>query len=209
MTLFKKSLFAALCAALVLGFSLPCPRAQAQEGDSARMPSGRDAMDADAGGFPGEETHPPLRLTPDRSEILTMDENVGRVVIGNETHLNILMDTTKRLVIVPRIPGATYFTILGENGKILMQRYAIIAAPEEKYVRIRQPCQGEDRCMPIRMFYCPDMCHEIGIAGEGNNSFSASMPMLSKDERAGGDKNSDKNDTGNDTGNDSSSEGEQ
>lgn len=200
MTLLKKSVVAIFCAALIFGFFFLVPCAYAQEGFSGLVPSGGEAMDT--GGFPGEETHPPLRLTPDKSEILVMGENVGRVIIGNETHLNILMDTTKRLVIVPRVPGATYFTLLGENGKVLMQRYAIIAAPEEKYVRIRQPCTGKGQCMPLRMFYCPDMCHEISLAEPGSSSSSTGMSILNEAGRSGSD---DKNNAENG----SSAEGEQ
>lgn len=161
-----------LCAGLSAG-------ASAQQG---LLPTG-DAVSVDAQLATDEETHPPLRLTPDRSEILTVEEEVERVIIGNDVHLNILLDSSKRLIMVPRAPGATHFTLLGKDGKILMQRHAIIAGPKEQYVRVRHPCRGEGECMPIRVYYCPGLCHEVGIVGEGNATFTGSMPMISEDDR--------------------------
>ena len=85
------------------------------------------------------------------------------------------MDTARRLIVVPRMPGTTHFTLLGKDGKIVMQRHAIVASPQAKYIRLRQPCNGRDTCIPIRMFYCPGMCHEMGIVGEGGGTFSGSI----------------------------------
>ncbi|PJB69237.1 MAG: hypothetical protein CO093_10910 [Alphaproteobacteria bacterium CG_4_9_14_3_um_filter_47_13] len=126
-----------------------------------------------------EETHPPLRLTPDISRILTIDEPVERVIIGNDTHMNILMDTATRLIIVPRNPGATHFTLLGTKGKIIMQRHVIIASPQEKYIRIRRPCPpGSDGCQSVRMFYCPGMCHEISMSGSGSSGNTGTTGII-------------------------------
>ncbi len=152
------------------------PAAMAQEG---LLPTG-SAVSVDSTISAGEETHPPLRLTPDKSEILTVDEEVERVIIGSEIHLNILLDSSRRLIMVPRAPGATHFTLLGADGKIIMQRHAIVASPKEHYVRVRSPCRGEEECMPVRVYYCPGMCHEIGIVGEDGSTFSGSMPMASE-----------------------------
>ena len=172
MTFLEKSKFVAAAALFVLAACGPGLQAKAQSSDSGLMPATTVSVDGQLSS--AEETHPPLRLTPDRSEILNMDENVERVIIGNEEHLNILMDTQKRLILVPRIPGATFFTLLGANGKVLMQRHAIIAAPEQKYLRIRQPCV-KGNCQPVRMYYCPDMCHEVGIIGKGGTTLSGTI----------------------------------
>ncbi|MCB9990828.1 MAG: pilus assembly protein N-terminal domain-containing protein [Rhodospirillales bacterium] len=163
-----------LCAAVaVAGFSLSPAHAQDSSAPQDLMPP-QATVSVDATFSPSEETHPPLRLTPDKSEILEVNRNVNRVIIGNDVHMNILMDSSRRMVVIPRMPGATYFTLLDENGKIIMQRYAIVANPKEKYLRIREPCTGTGDCMPIRMFYCPGMCHEIAIVGEDGQNFSGS-----------------------------------
>ncbi len=156
MTLFRIIAFT-LFTSLVFGYG---HIAQAQQG---LLPSSA-AVDVNAGVVAGEETHPPLRLTPDKSEILLLDENVTRVIIGSDVHLNLMMDTPNRIIAVPREPGATHFTLLGEEGRVLMQRHVIVADPEQKYIRIREACPAGN-CEPLRMFYCPDMCHEIDIPG--------------------------------------------
>lgn len=162
-----------------------------------------------------EETHPPLRLTPDQSQIITLNDEVGRVIVGNEIHLNVMMDAGKRIVVVPRVPGATFFTILGRDGKVLMQRYAIVASPKEKYIRIRQACAAQDGCMPVRMFYCPGMCHEMAIVGAGGVASSgATVPAAGgsgdggksnkKDSKDNDKKDSDKSDKSDNSDNSSS-----
>lgn len=110
-------------------------------------------------------THAPLRLTPDRSEIVRLDSKIGSVIVGNPAHLNIIPESATTIIVVPRAPGASFFTILDENGEVVMQRHAIIAAPKEKYVRIRRSCAGNE-CQPTSVYYCPDMCHEIQVSGE-------------------------------------------
>ena len=148
--------------------------AQDSEDENGLIPS-QATVSIDAQFSVDEETHPPLRLTPDRSEIIELDKSVNRVIIGNEVHINVMLDTAKRLIIVPRIPGATFFSVLDGEGNIIMQRHVVVANPKEKYVRVRQPCRGTDACMPIRMYYCPEMCHEIAIVGEDGTMFSGSI----------------------------------
>lgn len=116
-------------------------------------------------------THPPVKLTPDKSELLRLDRSAGSIIIGNPNHLSILADSSKTLVLVPRAPGATHFTVLDTRGNVIMQRHAIVASPKEKYVRIRRSCAGgAEGCQPTSVFYCPDTCHEIMISGGGDTS---------------------------------------
>jgi hypothetical protein len=112
---------------------------------------------------PEEPTHPELRLTPDKSAIVRLDAEAGTVVIGNPNHISILAENTKTLVIVPKMPGATYFTIMDATGNVIMQRHVIVASPKEKYVRVRRSCATaeNENCQATQVYYCPDMCHEI------------------------------------------------
>lgn len=111
-------------------------------------------------------THPPIKLTPDKSELLRLDEPAGSIIIGNPNHLSILADTSQLLVLIPRAPGAAHFTILDRDGNVMMQRHAIVGSPQEKYIRVRNSCAGtgDDNCQPTQVYYCPDMCHSIAIA---------------------------------------------
>ncbi len=110
-------------------------------------------------------THPPIRLTPDKSELIRLDKDAATIVVGNPAHLSVLAESPKTLVLVPRSPGATYFTVLNAKGEVVMQRHAIVASPKKEYVRIRRTCSGSDAgCAETSVFYCPDMCHQIAVA---------------------------------------------
>lgn len=119
-------------------------------------------------------THPALKLTPDKSELVRLDKPAGSIIIGNPNHLSILADTSKTLVLVPRAPGATHFTVLDMDGAVLMQRHVIVASPKEKYLRVRRSCAGsdDDNCQQTSVFYCPDMCHEIIMGSEDSDDGS-------------------------------------
>ncbi len=111
-----------------------------------------------------DNTHPAIKLTLDKSELVRLDQEVGSIIIGSPSHINVIADSATVLVIVPRAPGATHFTVLGKKGQVLMQRHVIVAAPKEDYVRVKRTCTNAgDSCAETSVFYCPDTCHEIGI----------------------------------------------
>ncbi len=120
------------------------------------------------------ETHPVLNLSPDKSELVPLDREAHSVVVGNPNHVAVLLDTPKLAVVIPRTPGATYFTVLDKEGKVVMQRHVVVAAPKKNYVRIRRSCGNSpnaQNCKPTSVYFCPDMCHEIGTsAGENSTS---------------------------------------
>lgn len=159
------------CAVLALSAS-----ARAQDAATAEPPEGlfppQAAANAPEYDFsPGMDTHPVIRLTPEKSEIISLDTDIKSLIVGNPLHLNVIMDTTKRLVLVPRSPGATSFTALDENGKVIMQRHVIVNGPDEKYVRVRRSCSaaatsglGAVNCQDMSMYYCPDgLCHPVNV----------------------------------------------
>lgn len=121
---------------------------------------------------PGEETHPPVRLTPDRTEMVPLDDDASNIIIGNPAHVNILLSNSRTLLLAPRQPGATQFTILNAKGKVVMRRHVIVSGPKENYVRIRRTCTGAGSgCQPTTVYYCPDICHDVRLlAGQGNSN---------------------------------------
>ncbi len=159
-----------LLSALVL--SLPAVPAYAQDegvplAQSDILPV-KTASETDVAIDESNPTHPPVRLTPDKTELVRLESKAGSVLVGNPAHLSILPEGPDRLVLIPRAPGATYFTVLDGTGKIIMQRHVIVASPKEKYVRIRKSCSASDRnCQPTQVYYCPDMCHEIMVNAQG------------------------------------------
>jgi Flp pilus assembly secretin CpaC len=109
-----------------------------------------------------DATHPILRLTQDKSEMVKLDQKAASVIVGNPNHISVLLDTPDTLVIVPRAPGASHFSVMGEDGSVIMQRHVIVGAAKEQYVRIRRSCGANDRgCQPTSVYFCPDMCHEV------------------------------------------------
>lgn len=121
-----------------------------------------------------ETTHPILRLTPDKTEMVTLDREAQSIVIGNPANASVMMENPKLLLIVPRSPGATHMSVLDKEGEIIMQRHIVVAAPREKYVRIRRSCANATGrnagCQPVSVYYCPDMCHEVSTDGNTGNT---------------------------------------
>jgi len=172
----KRLLILACCLSTGLSFYLAAP-ATAQMMDVPPVVGGHSTAPPPAPGepiadielppVPVDPTHPILRLTPDRSEIINLDAPISSFIVGNDEHLGIFIDSARRLILVPRIPGATFFTALGQDGRVVMQRHVIIAAPKENYVRIRRSCAlGGGDCQPTQVYYCPDMCHSVSVATE-------------------------------------------
>ncbi len=113
-----------------------------------------------------DNTHPVLKITPDKSEMITLADEAASVIVGNPNHISVLLDTPTTLVVVPRNIGASHFSVIGKNGDVLMQRHVIVGvaptASDEQYVRIRRSCAADDRdCQPTSVYFCPDMCHEV------------------------------------------------
>ncbi|HEY8189703.1 MAG TPA: pilus assembly protein N-terminal domain-containing protein [Micavibrio sp.] len=130
----------------------------------------------------GEDTHPMLRLTPDKSELIRLDQDAESVIVGNPTHLGVLMDNRRLLILVPRQPGATYLTVLDAKGDIIMQRHVLVAVPGTDYVRIRRSCSAEalsKGCQQTSVYYCPGMCHEVGIVSDTGSGDIAPLPPSS------------------------------
>jgi hypothetical protein len=141
--------------------------------------SGASPMDLVTAGVtdidPETDTHPLIRLTPDKSEIIRLDRGVRSLIVGNPMHLNVLLDSTKTLVLVPREPGATHFTALDDQGQVIMQRHVIVGSPKENYIRVRRSCAnaGGGDCVETSVYYCPDMCHPVGIMSADQGQPSA------------------------------------
>lgn len=136
------------------------------------------------------ETDPPLLLTPDRSEIVRLKSDAASVVVGNPDHISVLAESPTLLVVVPKATGASYFTILDNDGDIIMQRHVIVGSPKDDYVRVKKTCQkssdkgNSSACKPTNIYYCPDMCHNVGAQGEEATDAADQAPedKASKDE---------------------------
>jgi Flp pilus assembly secretin CpaC len=122
---------------------------------------------------------PPLRISPDKPEVIHLDEDAVNVLVGSEETLRAVPDTNRNIILIPKKPGATFVKITGANGHIIMQRHVIIGAPEKasKYIRIRRACANDDaNCKEYSVYYCPDMCHEVNIVQGDATSKATNAP---------------------------------
>lgn len=164
--------------AILLAAAVFVPGAAAQD-DEAMPPQAVAEAGHDSGSeeiytaAPTDDTHPIIRLTSEKSEIVRLERDVKSLIVGNPAHLSVLMDNTRTLVLVPQMPGATHFTVLDEAGKVIMQRHVIVGPgmPEKKIVRVRRSCinAGGGTCQDTSVYYCPDSCHAVAPAAGGQD----------------------------------------
>lgn len=117
--------------------------------------------------------YPPLRMTPDKPEIINLDKPAMNIVVPNEQHAIIRPDTRRTLIVQPRQPGSTFFRALDKDGNIIMQRYIIVGAPKNGYVRVHRSCGPEaESCDQESMYYCPGRCYTLNVVQPNSSSSS-------------------------------------
>ncbi|PZQ46945.1 MAG: hypothetical protein DI551_04120 [Micavibrio aeruginosavorus] len=163
--MFKKNLLASV---LISSIGLCGTFAHAQPAQNDLMPpvTTQATLPPGAASLDGE-THPSLKMTPDKSELVRLDRDASSVVVGNSAQITVLLDTPRLAVVIPRAAGATYFSVLDKEGNIIMQRHVIVASPKKNYVRVRRSCANAaegSNCQATSVYFCPDMCHEVGAA---------------------------------------------
>lgn len=113
-----------------------------------------------------------LRLTMNRDQIVRLDQDAASVIVNNPAHAEVLLDSPRLLIVMPRAAGATSFTVLNAKGETILRRDIIVTNVQPKYVRIRRICTGADAtCVPAAYYYCPDGCYEVtqvGSTGSGD-----------------------------------------
>jgi hypothetical protein len=131
----------------------------------------------DLSALPDAEELPPLRISPDKPEIVHLERDAVNVVTGSDVHLRVVPDTNRTLILIPKQPGSTYFKALDSNGKVIMQRAVIIGGQQPQYIRIRRACiNGAEGCKEYSMYYCPDNCHEVDVKQEVKAAETAPLP---------------------------------
>jgi hypothetical protein len=103
-----------------------------------------------------------IKLTPDKTHVLRLDQDASSVIVANPANANVALDTPRLLVIMPRAPGATSFTVLNAKGETILEKTIVVSAVQPHYVRVRRACSGQDSsCNPSAYYYCPDGCYEV------------------------------------------------
>ena len=104
-----------------------------------------------------------IRITPDKTKIVHLSQDAASVIVTNPANLSVLLDSPRLLIVMPRTPGTTSFTVLNNKGQTIAEKTVIVAAAAKaKYVRIRRVCDNAGAgCVPTAYFYCPDGCYEV------------------------------------------------
>jgi hypothetical protein len=111
-----------------------------------------------------------LRLTSNKDEVIRLSQDAASVIVNNPDHANVLLDSPRLLIVMPRQPGVTSFSVLNSAGEIILHKNIIVTNAQQQYVRIRRVCNGTDpSCVPAAYYYCPDGCYEVTpVAGSSN-----------------------------------------
>jgi hypothetical protein len=103
-----------------------------------------------------------LRLTSNKNELIRLDKDAASVIINNPQHVNIMLDSPRLLIVMPRDPGTTSFTVLDAKGQVVLEKDVIVTNTQPQYVRVRRMCTPMDAsCVPTAYYYCPDGCYEV------------------------------------------------
>lgn len=103
-----------------------------------------------------------IHISPSKSEVIRLDQDAASVIVSNPAHAAIMLDSPRVLIVLPKAPGATSFTVLDSSGKTIMEKKVIVSSGREPYVRIRKVCSGgQAGCASNSYYYCPDGCYEV------------------------------------------------
>ncbi|MAS87624.1 MAG: hypothetical protein CMH30_06575 [Micavibrio sp.] len=121
-----------------------------------------------------------IRLSGDETQLIRLDRDAASVIVANPLYANVLVDTPRHLVVIPRQPGTTMFTVLDMQGDVIQQDRIIVGAKKKNYVTIRRACSnaGENAdCKPVSQYYCTDGCYEVnGGVNIGDEQKMAGLP---------------------------------
>jgi len=112
---------------------------------------------------------PAVMLTLNKSKIIRLKSDAASVIVSNPSHISVMLDTPRVVVIVARAPGATSFTILDNSGDAILEQEVIVTSREEGYIRLSRSCPPLlKKCVPEELFYCPDGCYRITVPDDKN-----------------------------------------
>ena len=117
-----------------------------------------------------------MRIAPGKSQTVSLPRDAASVIVGNPAHASVFLDNSRLLVIVPRAPGATSFTVLDNKGEtVLTQQVLVTEKDDASYVRVTRICDGAGAgCVPSTTYFCPDNCVPVAVPGADP---AATMPV--------------------------------
>lgn len=129
-----------------------------------------------------------LRLTTNKDRLIRLDQDASSVIVNNPLHAEVMLDSPRLLIVMPRQPGATSFSVLDADGHTILHKEIIVSNVQPNYVRIRRMCAGSDSsCTPSSYFYCPDGCYEVTAVGDTGSGNAPPPPAAPARAGGGGD----------------------
>ncbi len=111
-----------------------------------------------------------IYLTDNEDKVVRLDQDAASVIVNNPDHASVLLDSPRVMIIMPRAPGATSFSVLDANGNTIMHKDVIVTNRKRQYVRIQRVCNGSSGCTPTSYYYCPNGCYQVTpVAASGGN----------------------------------------
>ncbi len=127
-----------------------------------------------------------LRLVPGKSQTISLSRDAASVIVSNPTNASVFLDNSRLLVVVPRAPGATGFTVLDREGKeILNQQIVVDQADDPTYVRVTRICGAamagslSNNCIPSSLYFCPDNCVPVSVPLADPGAVNPVIPPVS------------------------------
>lgn len=121
-----------------------------------------------------------IRLTPDTTRVVRLEQDAVSVLVTNPEHARVLLDSPRMMIVMPRTPGTTPIMALNAKGETILQKTVIVSATAApKYVRIRRMCGtiGPPECIATSFYYCPDGCYEVNPVNPANDTTTIPPPM--------------------------------
>ena len=89
-----------------------------------------------------------------------MDQDIGSVVLTDPRPIELIVETSRRIVLRPRGAGVTNLTVISKTGAIIYEKDIVITNRGDNYVRVTRYCEDND-CEEEDIYYCPYGCYGV------------------------------------------------
>ncbi|HEX2256356.1 MAG TPA: pilus assembly protein N-terminal domain-containing protein [Afifellaceae bacterium] len=150
---------------------------------SARFATaGRKALTAAAGGLflslavsqpslAGEKLGDTVALVIDFAKIITLDEPVSTIVIGNSGIADAAMGDDRTIVLTGKAAGTTNMILIGRGGEQIANATVRVASDTRHLTTV---FRGKDR----QTFSCAPTCEQVIAIGDAEQPFSATTTQI-------------------------------
>lgn len=115
---------------------------------------------------PAQDTHRMLRLVPGKAKSISVAGRVAGVAVDRPDLLGVFAGNRGRLGLLGRgKSGIAHFVAKDKDGKTVMARHVFVGDRGIRYIRVRTVCEKGEACGKRQVYFCPDECFEMNIAG--------------------------------------------